>query len=142
MSECTPLLPGTHISFSFPAEVESISEIRHLIVSFARVAPFSYDDLDDIALAISEIFTNLLKYTSAFRIHGTCEVTPKHLEVRFDMEQNISQYLGQRQFPHGMSQHGRGIPLVNLLIPVMEMHERVDGRWELRLVKSVPTKKE
>jgi len=138
MSEAMPQEQGTRIAFSFPAEPESISEVRHLIVSEAQTLPFTADDLDDIALAISETFTNLVQYAPGYRIRGSCIVTPGQLEVRFEVEQNIAPYLGQRQFPSGLSHSGRGVPLLNLLIPQVDLQQRSDDTWELRLIKPVP----
>ena len=142
MSEAMPQQPGARVAFSFPAEPESISEVRHLIISEARMLPFSPDDLDDIALAISETFTNLVQYAPGYRIRGSCLITPHQLEVRFEVEQNIAPYLGQRQFPSGLSHSGRGVPLLNLLIPQVDLQQRPDNTWELRLIKPVPKKKE
>lgn len=142
MSEAVPQQPGTRVAFSFPAEPESISEIRHLIVSEARLLPFSQDDLDDIALAISEAFTNLVQYAPGYRIRGSCIITPQQLEVRFEVEQNITSYLDRRQFPTGLSHSGRGVPLLNLLIPTVDTQRRADGTWELRLIKPAPERKE
>jgi hypothetical protein len=50
--------------------------------------------------------------------------------------------MGQRQFPNDLAHGGRGIPLLNLLIPTIDVRERQDGTWELRLVKPVATRKE
>ncbi|MHB9026579.1 MAG: ATP-binding protein [Armatimonadota bacterium] len=134
--------PGTRIAFSFPAEPGSISEARHLILSEARTLPFSQDALDDIALAISEAFTNLVQYAPGYRIRGFCEVHPRQLEVRFEIDRSLSRFLDHRQFPTGLSHSGRGIPLLNLLIPQIEILEREDGTTELRLVKPVTPEKE
>jgi anti-sigma regulatory factor (Ser/Thr protein kinase) len=142
MNDAHPYQPGARIAFSFPAEPESIAQVRHLIVSEASTLPFSKDDLDDIALAVSEAFTNLVQYAPGYRIRGTCGIRCNALDVRFEVEQNISHYLGQHQFPAGMSQGGRGIPLLNLLIPLVEVDKRADGAWELHLVKPVPHTKE
>lgn len=134
--------PTSRIAFSFPAEPASISEVRHLVVSEADLLPFSEDDLDDIALAVSEVFTNLVQYAPGYRIRGVCEVFPQKLVVRFEVEQNISRILEKRHFPTGLSHSGRGIPLMNLLIPSVEIHERHEGGWELQMVKPVPEAKE
>ncbi|HEY3418421.1 MAG TPA: ATP-binding protein [Armatimonadota bacterium] len=133
---------GTRVAFSFPADPGSIAEARHLIVSEASTLPFSSDDLDDIALAISEAFTNLVQYAPGYRIRGYCEINPRQLEVRFEIDRNLSQFLEHRQFPTGLSHGGRGIPLLNLLIPEIEITEREDGTAELRLVKPVTHEKE
>lgn len=133
----TAPLQENRIAFSFPAEPESICEVRHLIVAEARTLPFTPDDLDDIALAVSEAFTNLVQYAPGFRIRGLCAVSPTRLEIRFEVGQNIARYLGERQFPIGLSHSGRGIPLLNMLIPMIDVHERPDGTWELRLIKPV-----
>jgi anti-sigma regulatory factor (Ser/Thr protein kinase) len=142
MSEAVPQQSGTRIAFSFPAEAESISEIRHLIVSEARTVPFTVEDLDDIALAVSEAFTNLVQYAPGYRIRGSCIINAKQLEVRFEVEQNIARFLGQRQFPSGLSHSGRGIPLLNLLIPTVDIQQQPDGTWELSLIKPVPDNEE
>ena len=129
--------PASRIRFSFPAGTESISEVRRLIVAEARVLPFSEEDLDDIALAISEAFTNLVQHSSGYRIRGACEVRPDQLEVRFEVERGMSRVIDRRQFPPDTAIGGRGIPLLNLLFPNIELRERADGATELRLVKTV-----
>lgn len=129
--------PLSRIAFSFPAEADSIGEIRHLITSEARVLPFTQDELDDIALAVSEVFTNLVQYTPGHRIRGVSEAHPGFFEVRFEVGQSAVAYLEQRQLPTGLSHSGRGIPLIQLLIPTLEIHQREDGHTELRLVKPV-----
>ena len=126
------------VAFSFPAEPASISEVRHLINAEAATLPFSQDDLDDIALAISEVFTNLVQYAPGHRIRGSCSANATRFEVRFEVEHNISGYLLERKFPSGLSHRGRGIPLLNLLIPTVEVLARPDGIWELIMSKPVP----
>ncbi|HEX2950833.1 MAG TPA: ATP-binding protein [Armatimonadota bacterium] len=131
-----------HVAFSFPADPNSIGEVRHLVISEARLLPFSPDDIDDIALAVSEAFTNLVQYAPGYRIRGECDVRPNELEIRFDVEPGIRPYINQRIFPAGLARSGRGIPLLNLLIPIVEVKERPDGTWELRLIKPVTDVKE
>lgn len=137
MSDSQRQQPGTHIAFSFPAAVDSIGEVRHLVVAEARILPFTPDDLDDIALAVSEAFTNIVEHAHGYRIRGTCDVYPDRLIITFEVQKGIAQYLERRQFPSGLSHGGRGIPLLNLLIPTIEFQETGDGKAELRLVKPV-----
>lgn len=129
-----PLTGTTRIAFSFPAAPESISEVRHLIVAEACTLPFSPDDVDDIALAVSEAFTNIVQHAHGYRIRGNCEASPASFTVSFEVERGIARYLERRQFPAGMSHGGRGIPLLNLLIPTIEFRETSNGKAELRLV--------
>jgi serine/threonine-protein kinase RsbW len=128
--------PGvTRIAFSFPAVPDSIGEVRHLILAEASRLPFSADDLDDIALAISEAFTNLVQHAHGYRIRGACEISADSLEVSFEVEQEIAQYMERRAFPAGLSSGGRGIPLLNLLIPEINIRMKGNGLAELRLKK-------
>ncbi len=138
MTEGQPDAGITRIAFSFPASPESISEVRHLIMTEAGTLPFTQDDLDDIALAVSEAFTNIVQHAHGYRIRGVCEIAPDRIAVSFEVEQGIAQYLERRQFPSGMSHGGRGIPLLNLLIPTIEFRDMGDGKAELRLVKPLP----
>jgi len=132
------LLPSSHrIAFSFPADVTSIAEVRHLILSEARTLPFSVEELDDIALAVSEAFTNLVQHAGDYRIRGVCEINPRQLEVRFEIESSASKHIERTQLPNGLSVGGRGIPLLHLLIPMVEIRHLADGVTELRLVKPV-----
>lgn len=137
-----PSSPWTRIAFSFPAEPTSIAEVRHLVVSEARTLPFSQQELDDIALAISEAFTNLVQHAPGHRIRGVCEITPVQLEVRFDVEEGASTYTEHRQLPSGLSHGGRGIPLLQMLIPIVEVRQGDNGLTELRLVKPITDEKE
>ncbi len=130
-------MPPARIAFSFPAQPESIGEIRHLIVSEASALPFSAEELDDIALAVSETFTNLVQHARGYRIRGTSEISPRGLDVRFELEQKVNAFTELRQLPGEMAHSGRGIPLLQMLIPTVEIHERADGITELRLVKPV-----
>ena len=125
------------IAFSFPADPASIGEVRHLIIAEARTLPFTDQDLDDIALAISEAFTNLVQHAEGYYIRGVCLISPEQLEVRFEVEPIVSGHIGQAQLPSGLSISGRGIPLLHLLMPVVEFHHAPNGTAELRLVKPV-----
>lgn len=128
----------SQVAFSFPAAPKSIAEIRRLIRAEAHMLPFTVDELDDIGLAISEVFTNLVQYAPGHRIRGSCIITSGQLEVRFELEENVSSYLNQRQFPTGLTHRGRGMPLLNRLIPRIEIQQKPNGIWELRLIKPVP----
>lgn len=130
------------IAFSFPADPDSISEVRHLIVSEARTLAFSPEDLDDIALAVSEAFTNLVQHTLGYRIRGVCEVSPGQFEVTFEVDEGISGYMERRALPAGLSHSGRGIPLLHMLIPTVEVRQQANGITELHLVKPVQRKKD
>jgi anti-sigma regulatory factor (Ser/Thr protein kinase) len=134
--------PVTRISFSFPAEPASIGEVRRLVVTEARTLPFTDEELDDIALAVSEAFTNLVQHAPGHRIRGVCEVSDTALEVRFEAEPTLSPFIDKRQLPPGTAHSGRGIPLLHMLIPTVEVRERADGTSELRLVKPVTHPKE
>lgn len=137
MSESTPAARTARVAFSFPAEPASIAEVRHLILAEARTLPFTEEELDDIQLAISEAFTNMIQHAPGFRVRGVCEVNPDQLEVRFEVEPNIQPFLGRKQLPVGLSHGGRGIPLLHMLFPTVEVRQRPDGTSELRLVKPV-----
>lgn len=50
------------IAFSFPADPTSVGEVRHLIMAEAQTLPFTPEELDDIALAVSEAFTDLVQH--------------------------------------------------------------------------------
>ena len=128
--------------FLSPRNRPLVGEVRHLILAEARTLPFSVEDLDDIALAISEAFTNLVQHSPGHRIRGFCLIAPLRLEVTFEVDQGISQYMDRRNFPAGLSHGGRGIPLLHMLIPVVEIHRHADGTAELHLVKPVPNEKE
>ena len=130
-------IPVHRIAFSFPAETASIGEVRHLILSEAQTLPFTVEELDDIALAISEAFTNLVQHAGGNRIRGVCEVSAHQLEVRFEIEASASQHIARTQLPAGLSIGGRGIPLLHLLLPTVEILHHPDGAAELRLVKPV-----
>jgi len=137
-----PYRRQNHTAFSFPAVPASISEIRRLVVSEARALPFTENEIDDISLAVSEVFTNLVQYAPGYRIRGVCITQPQQFEIRFEMDESVSAYMERRTLPAGLSYSGRGIPLVHLVIPTVEMQERGDGLWELRLVKPISRQKE
>lgn len=137
MPDRVPPTPLSRIAFSFPADTNSIGEVRHLLTSEARVLPFSQEEIDDIALAISEVFTNLVQYAPGHRIRGISEAHPSYFEVRFEVGTDAENYLQRRQLPPGLSHSGRGIPLVQLLIPTLEIYQRDDGTLELRLIKPI-----
>jgi anti-sigma regulatory factor (Ser/Thr protein kinase) len=138
MSESPIEQPLARVAFSYPAAPSSIREVRRLAVAEARTLPFGPDDLDDIALAVSEAFTNLVQYAPEHRIRGVVEAWRGRLEIRFSVEHELARYLERRQFPGGLSRGGRGIPLLHMLVTIVEVQERSDGTAELRLVKPVP----
>jgi anti-sigma regulatory factor (Ser/Thr protein kinase) len=136
---CDPvqLQPMTRLAFSYPARPESIREVRHLIVTEAQTLAFSSVAIDDIALAVSEALTNLVQYVPAGQIRGVCETYSARLVIRLEVERGASQFLHRRALPAGLSHSGRGIPLLHLLMPVIEVLQRADGVTELQLVKPV-----
>ncbi|MHB0937799.1 MAG: ATP-binding protein [Armatimonadota bacterium] len=125
------------IAFSFPATPTSISDVRHLIVSEARTLPFTEQDLEDIELAVSEAFTNLVQHAQGYRIRGVCEVNERQLEIRFEVDQSLASHLHKKALPSATAFGGRGIPLLHLLIPTVEICRRENGSSELRMVKPV-----
>ena len=125
------------IAFSFPATPTSISDVRHLIVSEARTLPFTPQDLDDIELAVSEAFTNLVQHAQGYRIRGAVEVSDREIEIRFEVDQALASHLHQKALPSVTAFGGRGIPLLHLLIPTVEICRRENGSSELRMVKPV-----
>ena len=137
MNDHNETIPNTCIEFSFPGEVASIREARRFITHKAGVLPFSQEQLDDIALAVSEAFTNLVQFAPGRRIHGSCVTREHQLEIRFQVDHALSRYLQVRRFPSGLARSGRGIPLLHLLIPTVELHECHDGTWELLMIKPV-----
>ena len=135
----TPAQHGVRrIAFSFPATPASISDIRHLIVSEAHTLPFTQQDIDDIELAVSEAFTNLVQHAQGYRIRGVCEVGPREFEVRFEVDRALASHLHRTALPSATAFGGRGIPMLHMLIPTVEIRRHADGSSELRLVKPVP----
>lgn len=133
-----PAHGGTRrIAFSFPATPSSIGDVRHLIISEARTLPFSQQEIEDIELAVSEAFTNLVQHAQGYRIRGVCEVSPREFEVRFEVDQALASHLHRTSLPSATAYGGRGIPLLHMLIPTVEMRRHEDGSSELRLVKPV-----
>lgn len=127
------------IAFSFPATPASISDVRHLILSEANTLPFSIQDLDDIALAVSEAFTNLVQYAHGYRIRGVCAVENGQLEIRFEVDHALADHLYHRVLPAATAFGGRGIPLLHMLFPTVEIRHDASVD-ELRLVKPVSHK--
>ena len=125
------------IAFSFPATPASISDVRHLIVSEARTLPFTPQEIEDIELAISEAFTNLVQHAQGYRIRGVCEVSDRQLEIRFEVDPALATHLHRKALPSATAYSGRGIPLLHLLIPTIEICRHENGSAELRLVKPV-----
>lgn len=125
------------IAFSFPATPTSISDVRHLIVAEARTLPFTPQDLDDIELAVSEAFTNLVQHAQGYRIRGTVELGDREIEIRFEVDQSLASHLHNKTLPSATAFSGRGIPLLHLLIPTVEICNRENGSSELRMVKPV-----
>src|SRR5512145_1283265 len=99
MSEPRPAEAAKRIAFSFPAETSSISAVRHLVISEAESMPFSDDEIDDIALAVSEAFTNLVQHAEGYRIRGVCEISSRQLEIRFEVDQSLAAHLHKTALP-------------------------------------------
>jgi serine/threonine-protein kinase RsbW len=130
------------IAFSFPATPASISDVRHLVASEARTLPFTAQEIEDIELAVSEAFTNLVQHARGYRVRGVCEVTSCQLEIRFEVDQSLATHLHKTALPSATAFSGRGIPLLHLLIPTVEIRRHEDGSAELRMVKPVQTRGE
>lgn len=50
--------------------------------------------------------------------------------------------MGKKTLPAGLSHSGRGIPLLHMLIPIVEVRRQANGTTELHLVKPVLEQKE
>lgn len=126
-----------HMAFSFSATTASISDVRHLVVTEARTLPFSAQAIDDIALAVTEVYTNLVQYAGGHQIRGSCTVLKDALEICFDVDASLGSHLQKTKLPAITAFSGRGIPLLHMLMPTVEIIRLEDGRSRLRLVKPV-----
>mgnify|MGYP001484121466 CR=1 FL=1 len=131
------MTPTRELVFSFPATTDSISEARHLVMSEAETLPFTAHELDDINLAVSEVFTNLVQHASGYRIRGVCIAHPRALEICFDVDAALAGHLDKTSLPAITAFSGRGIPLLHMLMPTVEIIRHEDGSSRLRLVKPV-----
>jgi anti-sigma regulatory factor (Ser/Thr protein kinase) len=137
MDDIQPNGNTIRLAFSYPAVPDAIGDLRRLILNEAGTAAFTDEQLDDLALAVSEAITNIVQYAPGHHIRGVCEVDDRKLVLRLEVEPTIGQYLERAEFPTGLSHSGRGIPLLRLLIPTVEVYHRADGVTELHLVKPV-----
>lgn len=110
MSEGHPHHQGTHIAFSFPATPDSISDVRHLVMAEAGILPFTSDDLDDIGLAVTEAFTNIVQHAHGYRIRGVCEIRPDRFIISFEVEKASPGTWNGGSFRRGCRMGGGGFP--------------------------------
>jgi len=142
MSDAQAQSAPRRIAFSFPATPASISDVRHLVTAEARTLPFTPREIEDIELAVSEAFTNLVQHAGGYRIRGVCEVTERQLEIRLEVDQSLARHLHKTALPSATAFGGRGIPLLHLLIPTVEICRHANGSSELRMVKPVTIERE
>lgn len=123
------------IEMRFPAKAEYVSTIRLTISGLANRMGFSYDDIEDLKIAISEAVTNAV--THAYCVDEQEEVTvgfgiyEDRLEIMvvdhggsFDLaaiKDNIGPYQSDEPI-HNLREGGFGLYLIQALVDKVEIN--------------------
>ena len=134
------------ISKSFPSRTEQLLEVREYVSGAAREFGFEDEDVANIALAVDEACTNIIKHAYQFardkQIHITVIRSSDEFEVRItdegrsfdpatirtpDLKQHLAHY----------RKGGLGVYLMRRLMDAVEYNIRPGNRNEVRMVKNL-----
>lgn len=141
--EATPLSPG-EVTLTIPAAPEYVGTARLTILGVAGRMGFSYDQIEDIRLAVGEACTNAIERT--IRSHGgdagltiRCEVEASRLTVEVEDQARVAAETANTEAPAfdvgGMNNQELGALLMEILVDEVTVESLPGGGTRVRLVK-------
>ena len=110
-----------------PAKLDQIADVRRRLTSAILTAGDDRSVADDVALAASELSTNVIQYatTDAFRV--SCA----RVESSWVLEVSHADGVDLAPRTEGMpsADGGRGLMIVTALMDTVDLVERPDGVW-------------
>ncbi|MGH7707970.1 MAG: ATP-binding protein [Vulcanimicrobiaceae bacterium] len=128
------------VELRIPAEAEWVAVARLAIAAVANRLEFSYEEIEDVKLAVAEACTNCIHHAAAsdaIEIH--CEVDERELRVRVRDAGGGARSRRARPAPVGdePAMDGLGIFLIQSLMDSVEYHVDPKTGTELLMSKRV-----
>jgi anti-sigma regulatory factor (Ser/Thr protein kinase)/putative methionine-R-sulfoxide reductase with GAF domain len=122
---------GEHLRRSWPADTESLAEVRQLLRRWLRARGAHEDEIFDITVACQEACTNAIEHAYApgpagFELDASSDGALVRLTVRDR----------GRWRPARGEHRGRGVPLMRELMDEVEIHDTGDGT-EVRMQRAL-----
>jgi anti-sigma regulatory factor (Ser/Thr protein kinase) len=120
----TPL--SRHLALTLPADGGSVAEARAGVRAHLSRTGCGADLQDTVVLLVSELFTNALRHTASTTIGCVVHAGDDHVRIEVRGQGSGSGILPGRGDGDGLSDHGRGLHIVETLSLAWGVHG--DGR--------------
>lgn len=129
----TDFQDGKVIELTLPAEVEFVGVARLMISGVANRLGFSYDEIEDLKLAVAEACTNSVRHAYEHTVGGTlrieCILLPDRLTIKvidtgnsFDASQAKLAPLDTSKDIEELNEGGLGLYLIHTLMDEVEIN--------------------
>ena len=110
-----------------PAELDQIADVRRQLTSAVLTAGDDRSLAEDIALAASELSTNVIRYASTDAFSVSCVRTDSRWILEVSHADGIDLARRAKRIPNAHG--GRGLMIVSALMDTVELIERPNGMW-------------
>jgi serine/threonine-protein kinase RsbW len=132
------------IQTTLESTLQSVDKVEAMVVREAEKLGFDKDDLDNIGMAVRECMVNAVvhgnRYSQKKQVHLDVESSDGGLAITIGDEGagfDLNSLPDPTSPENLLRQSGRGILLVRAFMDEFEVHPRVGGGTEVRLVKNV-----
>ena len=154
-----PMAEPPPVELRIPASSEYVRVVRLALTGVASRMAFTYNEVEDIKVAIAEACNNAILHASAAATDGSAPLyptvlvtfrpAPRSLEIcisddgRLQTADLLRVARSKRLEPHGESanlpERGFGLLIIQTLMDEVELFSGPDGRTTLRMVKYIQT---
>lgn len=135
--------PGQQLEMTFPAQSEWVSVVRLATAGVASRMGFSYDDIEDIKLAIAEACNNAILHAHTEKAGQTVKVQwlpcARHLEISVidsgSLEPHQLQLRESKSNLEELPEGGMGLLLIQAMMDEVEQSTTPQGNTVLRMIK-------
>jgi len=135
--------PSTTIELKIPCMAEYASVARRAILGVANRMRFSYDEVEDIRLAVGEACASIIaraskRYDPPGVIELRCQIEESKLTLEISQTGGEEVEKSETQEPEEPSEgQGLGPLLTGLLVDELETETTPEGRMRIRMVKYI-----
>lgn len=110
-----------------PAELDQIADVRRQLTSAILSAGDARSVADDVALAASELSSNVIRYASTDTFNVSCVRSDSNWILEVSHADGVDLAPRPTSMPTALG--GRGLMIVSALMDTVELVERPDGVW-------------
>ncbi len=132
------------VQLTIPCRAEYVGVARLAVLGIASRMPFSYDEVEDIRLAVGEACTHAIERAGAaaatIHVHSVVTAEALTIDVVDDVaESDVAAPSEEARLLHeaGVDQEGLGALLMEILVDVVRI-EATPGGTRVRLTKYAP----